>query len=341
MKSVSPFAFVVASTLAAFACGTSWEATAASDGGVELRDAGPVNGDSGAILTDSGLRDAGDGGFIADGGDGGALPPAGLFARGGAYWGAVGHWNGNDGAGQYAGKSDAQVIADLKDIFGSTPNTIVYRAFGLEAPGLNTPSSFASVIANYIGGGIIPLALTYTYPKYANYSSEAAAYTEAYKHTTDALAALPAGTKMVIEVFNEASRGDLPLAVQMHNVTGGDGHLASQWKDPGVTYYPIARGIQAGVVAAVRDHMPTIAVVGGGAAGWTGYGLALALAGDLTSYTPPGAATPRNLVWDYTAHHHYQDAGSCPNCQGATLSTGTANGGVNYFTALKGAFRWR
>ncbi len=54
-------------------------------------------------------------------------PELGPLRPGRMYWGAAGH---RDQGGPYAAIPLSRQISDLKNIFGDTPNTIVYRALG-------------------------------------------------------------------------------------------------------------------------------------------------------------------------------------------------------------------
>lgn len=246
-------------------------------------------------------------------------PPAtGLFQAGNVYWGFQGFWNGGNGQGQFV-KPDATVIGDLKNICGTAPNTIPYRAFGPIA-GVNGASTNASAIAPYVAAGIIP-SIGFYLP---TTGTATAAFNQAQSDIAPYVSAIPA--MPILELGNEED-------LQVVTIGGSNNHSSpSDWRASAA--YPAILGYHAGMIAYMRDHSPTTLVVGGASAGWIYYGLPIALMQDLAAYTTP-AGPVRNLQWDLTCIHHYQDT-SCPNCFGTGLSTSTAgNQYQNFFPAIK------
>src|SRR5271166_4728943 len=139
-----------------------------------------------------------------------AFAHAQTLQPGSIYWGANGH---RDQGGIYATTSLSQQIADLKTVFGSTPNTVFYRySSGDGYSGLQSDAVALKA------GGIIPLAVMLAFPNWAGYANEAAAYSSAYSAATAIVKSAPALN--VWEIGNE-------------------------W-DLQTTYGPITRGVEAG-----------------------------------------------------------------------------------------------
>lgn len=215
----------------------------------------------------------------------GAPPPGGgILQPGVRYWGACGHI---DQGGIYAAGSTsyANQAADLKDIFGSTPNTVIYRAFGDS----RAHADIGTDVVAFQALDIIPLVLVCTYPDWGSFANEAAAYAWAYAETASVIANAP--TTQLYEVGNEWNLqiGDAP--------GGNDGEDASDWT--GIASYPLFRGAHAGAMQAIRDDAPDAQIIGGPTSGWVKTGFVKALADDI--YTNYGG-----LVWDFTCNHWYR-----------------------------------
>jgi hypothetical protein len=231
-------------------------------------------------------------------------------------WGVNGH---RDQGGIYGTRTIAQQCADVQSIFGSTPNTVYYRAFSGAA---NTDLQAA------ITAGIIPIMGTNTYPPFPTFTSEADAYTKSYNITAADITACPAAVMWEVGNENDLEGGDptnRPIHAQLV-ATGRDGRLASDWT--GLAAYPKYRGAMAGSIAALRDHAPTLPIIGGALSGWTDLGLELAYAADIVAYGPQNG---RNLLWDISVVHFYNDAPGGGNTEGDPANYA---GGINTFTAL-------
>jgi len=237
-------------------------------------------------------------------------PPA---TTSGIMWGT----NGATEQGTYAPSgtiSLAQQSADLLNVFGLNHGPILYRAMGDG----QSDSEVKTVVSTLLSKGITPLPVVQGYP---NYKDETTAYNSAYARVQSMLKAVPGIT--IVEIGNE---WDLQMS------PNGDGIAASHWNT--LAKYPMFRGTLAGATAAIRDFNDSIKVVGGANAGWTDLGLPLALAQDMKSYKTP-SGTIRNLLWDYTNLHWYNDAKG-NNQMGLPSSF---NGGMNAYKILQATGR--
>ena len=97
---------------------------------------------------------------------------AAFLQPGQVYWGAAGH----RGAGGVYNTALSQQIADLKTIFGSTPDTILYRGL-CEGQTASTAEADATVLR---AEGILPICLIIPYPDFGSFRNEQAAYDWAY-----------------------------------------------------------------------------------------------------------------------------------------------------------------
>lgn len=213
---------------------------------------------------------------------GGPPPSGGILQPGVRYWGACGHL---DQGGPYQSISYATQAAHLKNIFGSTPNTVLYRAFGDSRPYADVNTDVLAFQAL----DIIPVVTCITYPNWPGYANEAAAYADAYAEVSALCAAAP--TIQVFEVGNEWNLqiGDAP--------GGNDGEDASDWT--GLASYPLFLGAHAGAIAAIRDNaLPDAQIIGGPTSGWVKTGFVKALADDLLA--------DYGLFWDFTCNHWYR-----------------------------------
>jgi len=201
------------------------------------------------------------------------------------YWGADGH---RDKPGVYQDVPLSQQIADLKNIFGNTPNTIFYSAW-------DSIIGHESDVTELQAAGIIPIVSVITYPDWYSFSSESDAYNWAYSQATEAVKAAP--TAMYWKVGNEWN-SQWPIANEKLKF----GELASDWNT--APHYPIYRGAAAGAIAAIRDNNPHAKIIAGAITGWTPLGFADALAADLVDYNG------RDLLWDFTNLHWYMDVAS-------------------------------
>jgi hypothetical protein len=211
----------------------------------------------------------------------------------------------------------------LKTIFGNKPNTILYRALG----DWESNADIASDAVAFQKQGIIPVVVLITYPKWTSFANEAAAYNWAYNSVKATVQAAP--TVQVYEIGNEWTLQD-PIFSQFT----GDGSMASDWKS--AASFPLYRGAMAGAVAAIRDHS-TAQILGGVLGGWTLLGFAPAIQNDLVSYKTPGGTT-RNLTWDFTVDHWYNDTSGLTNSNHMG-PTDNFNGGMNAYQLLNGALK--
>lgn len=212
---------------------------------------------------------------------------AGPLQPGAMYWGAAGH---RDQGGPYTAIPLTRQIADLKAIFGSTPNTVVYRALG---DGMVT--GFGRDVVQLQAAGIIPIVMVATYPPWQRLADERAAFDWAY--TTVSRSVRSAPTNQVWEIGNEwILQAIWKQRAEEQPDLSVPGYRATR-------AYPLYRGAMAGAVAAIRDvGLPSAQIVGSVLAGWTYQNLAIALAEDLAHYSG------RDLTWDFTAEHWYRDA---------------------------------
>ncbi len=208
------------------------------------------------------------------------------------YWGADGHRDKADQTGQdnpYQDVPLSQQIADLKNIFGNTPNTIFYRAW-------DSIIGHESDVTELQAAGIIPIISMITYPDWYSFSSESDAYNWAYSQATEAVKAAPTATYWI--VGNEWT-DQPPISGE---ITTTAGSVASDWTN--LKSYPLYRGAAAGAIAAIRDNIPNAQIIGGASTDFYRAGFADALAKDLENYGG------RNLTWDYTSLHWYVDVAS-------------------------------
>jgi hypothetical protein len=213
------------------------------------------------------------------------VPSAGILQPGSMYWGACGHLQQG---GPYASVPYATQAAYLKNIFGSTPNTVLYRAFG---DGQSDAEINTSVRA-FQAEDIIPMVMMINYPDWNGLASEAAAYSWAY--ATVRATCLAAPTMQVINIGNEWN-------LQVAQPGGTDGESPSDWT--GLPFYPKFRGALAGATAAIRDTLPNAQIIAPAGAGWIKVGWAKALLDDVRSYNG------RNLGPDFTDLHWYDGPG--------------------------------
>lgn len=230
-------------------------------------------------------------------------------------WGAAGHINQG---GPYTAISIQQQAVDLKNVFGSG-HLVVYRA--VEAM---TAAQEAASVASLQAQGIEPIVNVMTFPAFASYADQTAAYNAAYADVATRVQAMP--TVKFWEIGNEWTINP-PTNVYTNN-----GELASDWT--GQTYYTRMVGVVAGATAAIRDNSPNAKVIGGATAGWKWIGLAPALAQGLTNY----AGTGRNLMWDYTCLHWYNDVPGGGNTMGSDLAN-FSDENLNAYALLKPAGR--
>lgn len=263
------------------------------------------------------------------------------------YFGANGHWNGQDGSTIYSTRTDAQVIADLQNVFGSSPHTITYRAWDLDTTASNiaTPAQLANAISPYINAGIIPIIIIYDGTMRSTnlipgiFASESAAYTSVYNQVStwiQAINAVNPGATVMWEMSNEVLNSTPPSQLEVQsNVNGQQGNLPSNFTGASVTAYPVVRGMHAAAKKAILDNAPQHYLLGGCSGNWSEYGLPIQLQSDLAAYQIPGGAIT-NLKFDLTTFHFYNDIqtnGTALN-QEVTLSNSSFNGGTNYYSAM-------
>jgi hypothetical protein len=204
---------------------------------------------------------------------------SGILQPGVRYWGACGH---RDQGGIYTSRSIAQQAADLKDIFGSTPDTVIYRAVGDQ----QAHADIGTDVAAFQAEGIIPLVLVCTYPGWSGYANEAAAYADCYSETASVIANAP--TAQLYEIGNEWN-------LQVSQPGGNDGESPSDWT--GLSFYPLFRGALAGALQALRDDAPDAQVICAANSGWIKIGWVPAILDDLDSIY--------GLQADFTCLHWY------------------------------------
>jgi Ca-dependent carbohydrate-binding module xylan-binding len=222
--------------------------------------------------------------------------------------GAVGH---RDQGGPYTNVPIIQQASDLHAVFGN--GTVLWRGIGES----ESPSATGSDLVAYQNAGIEPIVEVATYPPFATFSDQSAAYNWAYSNVSAVVTATP--TAKYYEIGNEWTING-PT-----NTWSGDGSLPGDWTTQ--PYFLRIVGAVAGAVAAIRDNNPSAKIIGGEDAGWTMLGLPVALAQSLVNYNG------RNLTWDYTALHWYDDAAS-GNQMGMPDNF---NGGMNAYQLLNGA----
>jgi hypothetical protein len=205
-------------------------------------------------------------------------------------WGAAGHMDQLGSNSPYQNISIAQMITDLHNVFG-TKRRVLYRAVQDD----QAPATAGEQISQFQAAGIDQVVNVCTYPPFATFADQTAAYNWANSGVTTFLTG-GAGNARYYEIGNEWTINS-PTNVYTNN-----GELASDWT--GQTYYARMLGVVAGATAAIRDHAPGAKVIGGATAGWKWVGLAPALAQNLGNY----AGTGRDLTWDYTCLHWYDDA---------------------------------
>jgi hypothetical protein len=225
------------------------------------------------------------------------IAPAGPLVAGHFYWGVNGHI---DQGGTYLSASIAQQIADIQYIFGTAPNKVTYRLMTADGQG----TTFNSMVRQIQSAGIIPIVGADTYPNWFGFANELAAYNSCYSIMQQDIANMP-----MVQLWEIGNEWDLqsPM-VDQWNAAGGwsAAMLPATWRN--LASWPIVRGCTAGAVAAFRDNAgPNSQVIGGSMA--MGTGLGIALWQDLASYRRPGGGAARNLQWDWTALHFYNDQG--------------------------------
>lgn len=242
-----------------------------------------------------------------------------VIAAGKQYWGVNGHNDtGSDG---YGTSTNATKAADMKAAMGTTPNSIPYR--GVPAGYGN----YATDVNAMIAANIIPQVMVGAFPNFSGYANATAAYNGGYADMQSAINTAPAAR--LFEIGNEWTifNGGVSPA---YDTFANDGSHAADWR--GQQWYSRMLGYTAGAVAAMRDLCATCQVVGGAYAGWVPFGLPVAMGVDLQTYVPPGGST-RDLRWDFTVVHWYQDTSCGGNNMGTDLSN--FNGGMNLYTGLK------
>ncbi len=231
------------------------------------------------------------------------------------YWGADCHF---DRSGPYLSIPISDQIADLKNIFGNTPNTILYRG--------ELGSDPASVTNQLEAGGIIPIALIIGYPDWGNWNTndtsdsvqEAEAYTWAYNTVAPIVQANP--KQMLWEIGNEWDLQS-PIAEQIVGIGNIDDQLYQNIAN--LPAFPEYRGAYAGAVAAIRDNNPDAQIIGGGSAGWNKNAFPAAFAQGTLSYAPQGG---RNLCFDFATIHWYVDGRPGGNSMGMPDNINWLNG---------------
>lgn len=243
------------------------------------------------------------------GGGGGGGGSTGPLVANKQFWGTGGH--NSTGSGQYGGTTVAQEAADMKTVYQNTPNTIPYR--GDEPYG-----NYAADTTNFQTAGIIPYFVINANPNFGSFANQTAAYNAGYADASSAITTSP--SVRLFEIGNEWT------IYSPYANYSGDGSTAANWRAG--TYYSVMLGYTAGAVAAIRDKQPTAQVIGGAYAGWIPIGLPIAMGTDLQNYNSTG----RDLRWDFTVVHWYQDS-----CGGNGMGTNLANydSGRNVYTQLK------
>lgn len=210
----------------------------------------------------------------------GSSSSGGILQPGVRYWGACGHL---DQGGPYQAISYATQASYLKNIFGSTPNTVLYRAFGDG----RAHNQIGNDVTAFQAENIIPVVMVCTYPDWGSFANETAAYNYAYNEVSDVLTY--ATTAQVFEIGNEWN-------LQVAQPGGVDGEDPSDWT--GLSFYPLFLGATAGAIQAIRDNAVADAqIIGGATSGWVKIGFVPALADDL--------ASDYGLAWDFTCLHWY------------------------------------
>lgn len=213
-------------------------------------------------------------------------------------------------------------IAALKNVFGTTPNTIMYRAWDYDSGVLSSDLITAQMNA------IIPLVGFATYlsstdtaltpcgknntqqPGWTTwYALGSAAEQEAYRWADcrATLAAQQLKTNLYWYVGNEflgINWSLLPPACQ--KIVNGTTPAA--WEHPvtGNPCYPLFRGVMAGSIKGLRESLGYVRIIAGMDGGNGSEGLAVALATDLANKTQNKSGKP--LAWDLTSMHWASDA---------------------------------
>lgn len=215
-----------------------------------------------------------------------ALAPTASSSSGGVlqpgvrYWGACGH---RDQGGIYTSRSITNQCNDLKGLFNNA-SVIIYRAFGDSQAHADINTDAIAFQAQ----GIEPLVTVCTYPDWAGYANEAAAYADCYAETAAVIAAAP-----TVRLFEPGNEWNL----QVSGAPGGnDGEDESDWT--GLAFYAKFRGAAAGAIQAIRDNAPDAQVMFGPTSGWVKTGFVPALLDDL--YTIYGLET------DFAVNHWYR-----------------------------------
>jgi hypothetical protein len=131
------------------------------------------------------------------------------------------------------------------------------------------------------------------YPDWNSFSSQSPAYNCAYDIARQSVQAAP---NVAYWIIGNEWNWQEPIKSQYAN----KGLYASDWS--GAASFPIYVGMAAGAIAGIRDHNPSAKIVGGANGGWTLIGFSVSLANALKNYNG------RNLLWDYTNVHWYNDA---------------------------------
>jgi hypothetical protein len=228
------------------------------------------------------------------------------FARS-VLFGAAGHF---DQGGPYSNISVSQQAQDLRNVFGST---VIYRAVGED----QSVSAAKTTLQQLQAAGIEPIVMVATYPPFASFANQNTAYNWAYSSVSGYVQGTP--TAKYYEIGNEWTINS-PT-----NTYSGNGSQPGNWS--GQPYFLRMVGAVAGAIAAIRDNNPSAEIIGGADAGWRFLGLPVALAQNLGNYNG------RDLTWDYTCLHWYNDAVS-GNQMGMPDNF---NGGMNAYTLLKDA----
>lgn len=244
------------------------------------------------------------------------------LAPGAILWGADGH---RDKGGPYTAVGICQQIADLHQVFGSTPNAIFYRAWdSVHDYNFNASAD----ILQFQAAGIIPLMGAVVDPPslpggsiLANPASTYAdGYTWAYDLAKSDAQAAP--TNVYWFVGNE-----------WDNLVCGSSPYPTDPTDPLAwrqePLYQAYLGALAGAMQAIRDVIPSAQIISGANGGTTSIGLTIAFAQDLKA---------KNLKWDYTNLHWYNDYASTQSYQAHYESPGDFHGAGSFASQTYDAY---
>jgi hypothetical protein len=225
------------------------------------------------------------------------------------YWGADGLINQGNA---YYNISVPQQVQDLQGVFGSTPNTIFYRAWEITS---SSTQSIVPSIAQVQSLGVIPLVGVVGYPLFGDpcsgikpgwstFTNEQQAYNWAYCTAVNVSKDVP--TNFYWYVGNEwpdqwPPNGDLPSTCQ--NLNNG-GTSPTAWAN-NYPCYLLFRGVLAGAIAGLQDTYSYVKIIPGFNGGNTQAGLAAALAIDLSN--PKNNLSGRALTWNATSVHWGSD----------------------------------